>query len=81
MENGELGILEIKCIYSQRDDEKIDLKKVKYLDKNGKLRIKNTYYTQIQLNCWLVGAKFAYLFLYTDHDCKVIPVDVDMDFS
>ena len=74
-----MGILEIKCLYKYKDDEKIG--KVKYLTKDGILSKKSVYYTQIQMNCWLVNAKFAYLFLYIERDYRMVPVDIDMDFA
>ena len=40
--NGEYGILELKCSFKYKDDEKIG--KLKYLDNEGKLREKHTYY-------------------------------------
>ena len=40
--NGEYGILEIKCSFKYKDDEKIG--KIKYLDDQGHLREKHTYY-------------------------------------
>ena len=63
LENGDIGLLEVKCLFSYKDAEKIG--KVKCLNKDGKLRVKHPYYAQIQMNCWVTGAKFAYLFLYT----------------
>ena len=79
LENGDLVVLEIKCLYSYRDDPKIG--KVKCLNKAGKLKTTHPYYTQIQLNCWVTGAKYAYLFLFTDHDYKTVKVDVDEKFA
>ena len=75
----DIGILEVKCLYSFRDDEKIG--KVKCLNKKGNLRKKTLYYNQIQMNCWVTGATFAYLFCFTDQDYKLVPVEVDTDFA
>ena len=42
------GLLEIKCLYRARDDEKIDLAKCSdFLDKNGNLRKTHVYYMQV----------------------------------
>ena len=40
--NGKYGILELKCSFKYKDDEKIG--KIKYLDDQGHLREKHTYY-------------------------------------
>ena len=42
------GIIEIKCLPSQKN-QKIDLDKVGYLDKDHKLKRSHTYWTQIQV--------------------------------
>ena len=43
------GIIEIKCLPSQAN-QKIDLDKVSYLDKDHKLKRSHTYWTQIQVH-------------------------------
>ena len=73
----DFGLLEIKCIYRCRDDDKIDECK-DFLDKNGNLRQSHSYYTQVQLNAWITGAKFIHLFLYTPQDCRIVEVELDM---
>ena len=79
--NGSHGLLEIKCAYKYRDKDKIDIKGLKYMTKEGNLNEKDAYYMQIQLNCWVTGSKFAYLFIYTEHDRKLIPVPVVEGFA
>ena len=71
------GLLEIKCIYSCRDGK---IENCKFLDDRGKLRKNHTYYTQIQLGIWATGARYAHLFLFTDHDNKLIIVEKDTKF-
>ena len=77
------GLLEIKCIYSCREElgggGKIE--GCKFLDIHGNLKESHTYYTQIQLNAWVTGAKFAHLFLWTEKDTKLIPVPLSEDFA
>ena len=73
------GLLEIKCIYSQRDDPVIDTKKCAFLDKNSKLRKYHPYNYQIQLGLWATGAKYCHLFLYTDHNSSIIVVEPQPD--
>ena len=77
------GLLEIKCPFKCKDDQKIDIKKLTYfLNKEGKLKDSSPYYSQIQLNCWVTGAKFAHLFLWIPSgDYKLIPVPVKPSFA
>ena len=81
--SGDFGLLEIKCPFKCKDDEEIDIKKLQYfLDKEGKLKDTSPYYSQIQLNCWVTGAKFAHLFLWIPSgDYKIIPVPVVPSFA
>ena len=79
--NGLHGLLEIKCAYKYRNEDKIDIKGLKYMTKEGNMNEKHAYYMQLQLNCWVTGSKFAYLFIYTENDHKLIPVSVDDGFA
>ena len=72
------GLLEIKCIWSCRDGQ---IENCNFLDKQGKLKKTHKYWWQIQLTAWVTGAKYAHLFLYTDHDCKLICVPLDTKFA
>ena len=76
---GYYGILEIKCIYSCRDKEKIE--GCKFLNKKGQLLRGSRYYTQVQLCAWATGAKFIHFFLWTKHDYKLVPVPLDPEFA
>ena len=72
--------LNLTLLHRCRDDKEIDFSKCKdFLDKNGNLRTSHTYYTQVQLMAWISGAKFIDLCLYTTHDCKIVPVELDID--
>ena len=77
------GLLEIKCIYSCREELGLGgkIEGCKFLDKHGNLKTTHTYYTQIQLCAWVTGAKFAHLFLWTEKDSKLIPVPLDPNFA
>ena len=75
----EFGLLEIKCIYSQRDDLVIDTGKCAFLDKNSQLKKTHAYNYQIQLGLWATGAKYCHLFLYTDHNSHIVVVKPQYD--
>ena len=77
------GLLEIKCIYSCREElgNGGKIEGCKFLDKHGNLKTTHSYYTQIQLCAWVTGAKFAHLFLWTEKDSKLIPVPLDPNFA
>ena len=77
------GLLEIKCIYSCREElgNGGKIEGCKFLDKHGNLKTTHMYYTQIQLCAWVTGAKFAHLYLWTENDHKLIPVPLDANFA
>ena len=77
------GLLEIKCIYSCREElgNGGKIEGCKFLDKHGNLSRTHEYYYQIQTCAWATGAKFAHLFLWTETDSKLIPVPLDPDFA
>ena len=75
----EVGVLEIKCIYSCRNKLRIDNKSCAFLNKEGKLREKDPYWLQIQLYAWLTNATFAHLWLWTANDQRLINVPLKPD--
>ena len=76
----EVGVLEIKCIYSCRNKRKIENKDCAFLlNKDGKLSENHPYWLQIQLYAWLTHATFAHLWLWTANDQRLINVPLKPD--
>ena len=73
---GNLAVLEIKCPSSCKDG-KI---KVDYIDKNEKLVPTHSYYSQIQIQMYITGAKNCHFFVYSHSDHKLIIVKYDESF-
>ncbi len=70
-EQNDVCVLEIKC------PESIE---VPWLNSDGKLKEKDPYYTQIQLNMYICNAASADLFIYTQESYKLVHVPFNMSF-
>ncbi len=69
-QQNEICVLEIKC------PESIN---VPWLS-DGKLKEKDPYFTQIQLNMYICNAASADLFIYTENDYNLVHVPFNMNF-
>ena len=86
-DNGESGIVEIKCPYSARNytiSEACDKIKDFYLEKDATgaitLNKKHSYYAQIQGQLLVTGYKFCEFVVFTQNDLFVERITPDLPF-
>jgi putative phage-type endonuclease len=74
--SGNLAVIEIKCPSSCKDDQI----KVDYIDANEKLIPSHSYYTQVQIQMYVTGAKMCHFYVYSGSDHKLLYVNYDESF-
>ena len=74
--DNKLGVLEIKCPSSCKD-KKIWVPKYLTYKPPCKLIKSHPYYTQVQIQMYVTGAKFAHFFVYSTKDYKLTTVPLD----
>ena len=73
--DNQLGVLEIKCPSSCKDKKIWAPKYLTY--KPCSLLKSHPYYTQVQIQMYVTGAKFAHFFVYSSKDYKLVTVPLD----
>jgi len=80
-EAGNLVVLEIKCPISCRDTDTINVPYLDYsADGSVKLKPTHSYFTQIQILMYVIGATKCLLYVYSRQDQKSVIVSVDDQF-
>ena len=76
-DDGNLKLVEIKCPYSAKESDNID---VPFLDKEDQLKKTHQYYTQVQLAMYCCNASACDFFVFSPKDYKLLTVPFDHDF-
>ncbi len=74
--DGNLCLLEIKCPFSMRDSDVIDVPYVK----DDQLKQKHCYYSQVQLTMFVCGVKVTHFYMFAPKISRHIIVYLDEDF-
>ena len=76
-DDGNLKLVEIKCPFSARESDVID---VPFLDKEHHLKKSHQYYTQVQIAMYCCSATTCDFFVFSPKDYKLLTVKFDQDF-
>ena len=76
-DDGNLKLVEIKCPFSARESDVID---VPFLDKDHHLKKSHQYYTQVQIAMYCCSATTCDFFVFSPKDYKLLTVEFDQDF-
>ena len=74
--DGNLCLLEIKCPFSMKDSDMIDVPYVQ----DDQLKRKHCYYTQVQLTMFVCGIKTTHFYLFAPKISRHIIVEYDEEF-